>query len=168
MKFEGKKTRLLITNLEQWNWTDVYEVFGILVLRPYPVSFRINHLFTEVRKWGRVVLFRSDKMKNIHSVLNVIRIHIKKEKNWIGVICLLMLIPSHACMSRSKVGFGPSDVTESRFRILMWTTFIPLPYLEKFSGPAHVNLSGEHDNLRIFEKLRFSSRQKASERTEQC
>lgn len=132
------------------------------------MSFRINHLFTEVRKWGRVVLFRSDKMKNIHSVPNVIRIHIKKEKNWIGVICLLMLIPSHACMSRSKVGFGPSDVTESRFRILMWTTFIPLPYLEKFSGPAHVNLSGEHDNLRIFEKLRFSSRQKASERTEQC
>lgn len=166
MKFEGKKPRLLITNLEQWNWTDVYEVFGILVLRPYPVSFRINHLFTEVRKWGRVVLFRSDKMKNIHSVPNVIRIQYKKreELDWRH----LMLIPSHACMSRSKVGFGPSDVTESRFRILMWTTFIPLPYLEKFSGPAHVNLSGEHDNLRIFEKLRFSSRLKASERTEQC
>lgn len=157
---------MLITNLEQWNWTDVYEVFGILVLRPYPVSFRINHLFTEVRKWGRVVLFRSDKMKNIHSVPNVIRIQYKKreELDWRH----LMLIPSHACMSRSKVGFGPSDVTESRFRILMWTTFIPLPYLEKFSGPAHVNLSGEHDNLRIFEKLRFSSRLKASERTEQC
>lgn len=101
------------------------------------------------------MLFRFDKMKNIYLLLNVIRIYIKKEKNWIGVICFLMFIFSYVCMSRFKVGFGLSDVIESRFWIFMWIIFIFLFYLEKIFGFVYVNLFGEYDNLRIFEKFWF-------------